>query len=613
MAGYALVVDSDPSRASLYGELAAAEGLEPHLASDGAQAGEVLRQRGAPALLIADLALPRTDGFALLRELRRTVPPEESPAVVVSAFPELRGAAETLRGHLGIKAILPRTATVELLHRAIKRALRGLTTLDLDPAGTAVEAARRETARLESIAAMGLVDNAPPEEVLQALVKDTAEAFKVPVALVSLVLEERQWFKAYFGLGADLVAERGTPRDWSFCRHVVEGREPLVVPDAATHPFFSANPLVKAGVLGSYAGAPLITAQGDVLGSLCIIDSRPLGIGAREVEALVRRARRVTGELELRGASWRRRMSVAPPGTFVFFPGGRPQSMQDTLALLDAVLANMEDGVLLTDAARRIVFANRALAELTEISADLAIGMSRDEFVGVLAGHCRDKTEFMRKMGVDPSGPFAAREDFEVLRPRRRVLLWIAKPVAFANGVGQLETFADITAEADLFAERERLSLSDPLTGMLNRRGGEEAIAREVARARRSKGPLSFVLFDIDGLKGVNEAHGHAAGDEVLRLVSRILDGAFRGTDFAVRYGGEEFLAVLPGAALQGALLLADRVRTAVQEGTRNAGPRVTVSAGAAELLGEEDAAAVIARASANLREVKSAGRNRVN
>ena len=112
---------------------------------------------------------------------------------------------------------------------------------------------------------MGIVDDRPPDETLQRLVEDTARAFDVPIALVSLILEDRQWFKAYFGLEGDAAAARGTPREISFCRHVVEGDmcQPLVVPDAAVHPFFATNPLVMSGLVRSYAGAPLVTPAGD--------------------------------------------------------------------------------------------------------------------------------------------------------------------------------------------------------------------------------------------------------------------------------------------------------------------------------------------------------------
>jgi GAF domain-containing protein len=132
--------------------------------------------------------------------------------------------------------------------------------------------------RLARIAAMGVVDDLPPDEALQRLVAETAAQFRVPIAVVSIVLGDRQWFKAHHGLGGAFLADRGSPIDGAFCRHVVDACAPLVVPDASAHPVFATNPsFVRHGVRG-YAGAPLVTPDGDVLGTLCIIDSKPLAI-----------------------------------------------------------------------------------------------------------------------------------------------------------------------------------------------------------------------------------------------------------------------------------------------------------------------------------------------
>ena len=103
------------------------------------------------------------------------------------------------------------------------------------------------------------------------------------------------------------------------------------------------------------------------------------------------------------------------------------------------------------------------------------------------------------------------------------------------------------------------------MTALANRRGGEEALAREVARARRTGSPLSLVLFDIDRFKSINDDAGHAVGDRVLRGISEILSASQRGSDLAMRWGGEEFLVLLPDVGLAGARIFAERVRENVQ------------------------------------------------
>lgn len=86
----------------------------------------------------------------------------------------------------------------------------------------------------------------------------------------------------------------------------------------------------------------------------------------------------------------------------------------------------------------------------------------------------------------------------------------------------------------------------DPLTGLYDRRSGEERLATEIARAARFAHPLTILLLDINGLKTINDAFGHAAGDELIRRFAERLNKAIRGSDMAVRLGGDEFLVVLP-------------------------------------------------------------------
>ncbi|MFP2913225.1 GAF domain-containing protein, partial [Pyxidicoccus sp. 3LFB2] len=295
MAPYALIAEPDPGRAAGLLAVVTGAGLEGVVARDGAEAQAVVCQRGAPLLLITDLALPRVDGFALLTWLRERGDAGATKVVVVTAFDELRVRAWQLQDVLGIHSLLSRRAPPELVKDTVKRVLAGQRATA--PVVAEPDAAL-EARRLARIDAMGLVDEGPPDAELQALVAEVARSFGVPVALLSLVLGDRQWFKAHVGLPPALARDRGTPRDWSFCHHVVQGRESLVVPDATRHPVFRDNPLVRDGIVGSYAGAPLLTSTGDVLGSLCVIDTRPLVLGAEDLSALRELARRLSVDLE---------------------------------------------------------------------------------------------------------------------------------------------------------------------------------------------------------------------------------------------------------------------------------------------------------------------------
>jgi diguanylate cyclase (GGDEF)-like protein len=160
------------------------------------------------------------------------------------------------------------------------------------------------------------------------------------------------------------------------------------------------------------------------------------------------------------------------------------------------------------------------------------------------------------------------------------------------------------------WAALERLALTDRVTGLFNRHAGELALEREVARARRTRAPFSLVLIDVDHFKQVNDRHGHAAGDEVLKQVSTILTSTFRASDLAVRWGGDEFLVFLPDVTVGGAMVFAERARSQVEALSFDSIGQVTLSAGIAQVRPDEDARAAIRRADAQLYEAKRSGRN---
>ena len=158
----------------------------------------------------------------------------------------------------------------------------------------------------------------------------------------------------------------------------------------------------------------------------------------------------------------------------------------------------------------------------------------------------------------------------------------------------------------------ERLASADPLTGLANRRGGEKDIAAEISRARRQNTPLSCVLLDLDHFKEVNDTFGHQAGDYVLREISALLRRTVRAYDILVRWGGEEFLLVLPGVEKDQALRLAERIRQAVENMPLAGIGGVTASVGVASLGSDYSFDAMFAAADRRLYSAKAAGRNTV-
>ncbi len=159
----------------------------------------------------------------------------------------------------------------------------------------------------------------------------------------------------------------------------------------------------------------------------------------------------------------------------------------------------------------------------------------------------------------------------------------------------------------------EELSRRDSLTGLTNRRWLDEVFRVEVERSKRYDAPLSVVMVDLDHFKAVNDSFGHTVGDQVLRSAADALAGAARMTDVVGRYGGEEFLALLPNTRIEQARVLAERLRAALREMPVAFRPEpVTASFGVAQWAPGDSPTDVVDRADEALYEAKHAGRDRV-
>ena len=161
-------------------------------------------------------------------------------------------------------------------------------------------------------------------------------------------------------------------------------------------------------------------------------------------------------------------------------------------------------------------------------------------------------------------------------------------------------------------------SLTDPLTGLGNRKYFDRMIDLAVQTALANSQPLSLMMFDIDHFKSFNDSYGHLTGDQVLRLVGMSLKHTIKCQDITARYGGEEFAVVLPNTALRQALTVADHIRRAVmakelkKKSTGEILGRVTISVGVSMLKADDDTDTLIERADACLYAAKRNGRNRV-
>lgn len=173
------------------------------------------------------------------------------------------------------------------------------------------------------------------------------------------------------------------------------------------------------------------------------------------------------------------------------------------------------------------------------------------------------------------------------------------------------------TMRRDLETVRKE-SLTDALTGIANRKGFDDFIRDTAGQAMNNGRPLCLVMIDIDHFKKFNDTHGHIAGDQVLKLVGRILGDAVRTTDLPARYGGEEFALVMPSTSVPECVAVAERIRSTiatrkiVKRTTGESMGTITLSLGVARYRPGEALSSLIQRADAALYKAKTGGRNRV-
>ena len=342
-----------------------------------------------------------------------------------------------------------------------------------------------EAKRLQALQTYAILDS-PAEQAYDDIVNLASLICDVPIAMITLVDEDRQWFKAKVGVDA-LQASRSD----AFCAHaILSPGEFMQVQDASLDLRFADNPLVVGDPnIRFYAGAPLVTASGSALGTVCVIDRVPRTLEPQMVEALKALSRQVVSLLELR----------------------------HTLAQLK----------LLSDAQ-----------------------LYRQE---------------------------------------------------------QLEGYQKQLEDLNLVLVEQ--NKTDPLTGLKNRRAFDSILNEESSRTERTRSQLALAFFDVDNFKSFNDEFGHVAGDEALRQVALMLQSHARPYDHAARYGGEEFAVILPDTHLEASMVVAERIRLAVQNCDWRHRP-ITVSVGVATTVTFQGGMKLVERADRALYQAKRKGRN---
>lgn len=381
---------------------------------------------------------------------------------------------------------------------------------------------RNERERLDALRRYEILDTGF-EQTFDRLTELACYVCDTPIAAISLVDEQRQWFKAISGLPV-----RETPRDVAFCAHaILEPEAALIVEDATSDGRFFDNPLVTdAPGIRFYAGIPLVTPEGIPLGTLCVIDQKTRTLTEKQLEALRTLAEQTMGQLELR-------QSVRKTREYV-----------DALRLAELVYNNSTDGMLVTDETNRIIAVNPAFTKLTGYEISDVEGKNPN-----ILRSGRQDAAFYQSMwsALELTGQWHGelwnrRKNGEVYPEWltiNRVLDAEGRPHRY------VALFSDITERKKMEEQIWRHANFDTLTQLPNRRLFMELLSLEIRKVRRENELLAVLFVDLDRFKEINDSFGHDVGDAVLVEAAHRIKTSLRLSDTVARLGGDEFTVIL--------------------------------------------------------------------
>lgn len=293
--------------------------------------------------------------------------------------------------------------------------------------------------------------------------------------------------------------------------------------------------------------------------------------------------------------------------------GGKMSSMN----IVDSLRTSTVPIIYFKDLDGRFVWVNQGWKDLFQVGSEHILGK---RFFGIYseelaAGHRkneqlvvenREERVFEEEIALGDGGHFYLTTTFPMFDNNGEL-----------TGVGAIS--ANITEYREELAnlkssqiDLQELVIHDNMTGALNRKALQDRANQEIMRYRRYQHPFSLIMFDLDYFKEVNDRYGHAAGDRLLIRMVEVVSGLLRDTDSLYRVGGEEFVVLAPDTAIDGAMRLAERVRSAVEYTDFSPVDALTISVGVSAMVEGTDFDNLLKRADEALYRAKNEGRNRV-
>ena len=392
--------------------------------------------------------------------------------------------------------------------------------------------------RLLTLHAAQILDT-KPEEVFDRITRLASRLLNVPIALISLVDLNRQWFKSKVGLDATQ-----TPRNVSFCGHALLHDQPFIINDAHADPRFSDNPLVTGPpYIRFYGGVPLLSIERHAIGTLCVIDHVPRVLDEQELATLVDLARMAEELFQ------RRQLALVSDSI--------SKSLSESEDRYRQLVEHSPDVYLVTDGAT-IEFINQAGVRL--LGADRSEQIVGRSVFDIVAPEYRDVVGLRIAHALKTSLPNPAIE-LKWMRLDGVSVDVEASTICYASdGTRTIQVIArDNTARKQYRDELEQLATHDVLTGLPNRAVLRDRLEQGIARWERRSEEAVVAFLDLDHFKQINDSFGHSIGDHVLAAIAKVLLGSVRQNDTVARIGSDEFILILdtaennedPGVVLQ--------------------------------------------------------------